>query len=132
MNQLDELPGAHCLEILKRHEVGRVALCTSMGPRIIPVNYRVLHDAIIIRTTPYSELGTYGRDREIAFEVDEIEPDERSGCSAVVRGRASMVEDYDELRGIEDFADPSTGADGHRDLYLRVPLREISGRRIAA
>ena len=132
MNQLDELPGAHCLDILKRHEVGRVALCTAMGPRIIPVNYRVLREAIIIRTTPYSELGTYGRDREIAFEVDEIEPDEKSGCSAVVRGRASMVEDYDELREIKDFADPSTWADGHRELYLRIPLGELSGRRIAA
>lgn len=36
--------------------VGRVARATPVGPRIVPVNYLVHEDAIVVRTAPYSRL----------------------------------------------------------------------------
>ncbi len=130
MTQLDELSREQCVEILERHVVGRVALCTTMGPRIVPVNYKLHQGNIVFRTTPYSELGTYGRDHEVAFEVDEIDEVRCTGCSAVVRGHAEMVEEYDEVREIKSRDDPAVWAEGRRDLYLRLPLRDVSGRKI--
>lgn len=124
MTRVEELPRQQCLEMLARHRIGRVALCTPMGPRIVPVNYTVGEGGIVIRTTCYSELGTYGRDSEVAFEVDEAEPDHLTGCSTVVRGHAHEVE--------PDDADATPTADDHRDLYLEVPLRDVTGRRICA
>lgn len=132
MTQLEELSRQQCLEILERHAVGRVALCTSMGPRIVPVNYAMHGEEVVFRTTPYSELGTYGRDSELAFEVDEVDSGHCAGCSTVVRGRAEMIEDYEEVREIKLADDPVTWAEGRRDLYLRLPLRDVTGRRICA
>ena len=130
MSQLDELSRHQCLEILERHSVGRVALCTSMGPRIVPVNY-TLHDGdLVFRTAPYSELGTYGRGHEVAFEVDEVDADECIGCSTVVRGHAEMVEEYDDVRALKKHDDPPIWAEGRRDMYMRLPLRDVSGRRL--
>ncbi|MDQ6687328.1 MAG: pyridoxamine 5'-phosphate oxidase family protein [Actinomycetota bacterium] len=53
--------------------MGRVAMATPLGPRIVPVNYGVHDDEIVFRTAPYSELSTYGWDTDLAFEVDDLD-----------------------------------------------------------
>lgn len=130
MKQFDELSPRQCLAMLGRNVVGRVGINTPMGPRVIPVNYTVHAHDIVFRTTPYSELGTYGRDVEVAFEVDEIDTVHHVGTSTVVRGRSALVEDVEELRDIEQTADPRPWPEGRRDVYLKVPITELSGRRI--
>ena len=60
MGEIVEMTAEECLELLHGGVVGRVAMCTPMGPRIVPVNYAMYDDAIVFRTIPYSELGTYG------------------------------------------------------------------------
>lgn len=130
MKQFDELSPRQCLAILDRNVVGRVGINTPMGPRVIPVNYTVHAHDIVFRTTPYSELGTYGRDAEVAFEVDEIDPAHHVGSSTMVRGRSVPVEDADELTDIKTTTDPTPWPKGRRDVYLKVPITQISGRRI--
>ena len=68
--------------------VGRVAMCTPMGPHIVPVNYSVLDDTVIVRTTPYSVLGSHARGSILALEVDHFEYERHHGWSVVARGRA--------------------------------------------
>src|SRR4051812_20203936 len=55
-----ELTVDECVDLLNGGVFGRVALSTPVGPRIVPVNYAMYGDDIVFRTTPYSELGTYG------------------------------------------------------------------------
>lgn len=117
-----------CLDLLRAGVVGRVALCTPMGPRIVPVNYAVHGDAIVFRTTPYSEVGTYARDAEVAFETDHIDYDSHTGWSVVALGRAHMVNDPEEIREIRAGWDPRPWARGQRNLYLKVAWHDISGR----
>jgi hypothetical protein len=74
MNEPVELTVEECLELLHSGVLGRVALSTPMGPRIVPINYAMDgDDAILFRTTPYSELGTYGWNTDVAFEIDQID-----------------------------------------------------------
>ncbi|MES2712231.1 MAG: PQQ-dependent sugar dehydrogenase, partial [Pseudomonadota bacterium] len=47
-----------------------VAFSTPAGPHMVPVNYTVVDDAIVVRTSPYSLLGTHGRNTVVAFGVD--------------------------------------------------------------
>ena len=56
----------------------------------MPVNYAVdaTAESILIRTTAYSLLGTYGRDALLCFEVDQFDYELKRGWSVVVRGRA--------------------------------------------
>jgi nitroimidazol reductase NimA-like FMN-containing flavoprotein (pyridoxamine 5'-phosphate oxidase superfamily) len=127
-----ELSYRECLELLANESTGRVALCTPAGPAIVPVNYTVVDESIIMRTTPYSVLGTHGWNTRLAFEVDRLDRDQQIGSSVVARGRAVMVEDQRELDLIRSFHDPRPWAPGARFLYIRLRWEELSGRHVAA
>lgn len=130
MAELVELGTTECLDLFCKHEVGRVAFCTPRGPRIVPVNYTVYRGDIFLRTTPFSELGTYGRDVDLAFEVDEVDMEAKTGCSAVAIGHSEAVEDPDEVSQIQADANPIPWAGERRHLYIRLRTRELTGRRI--
>ena len=132
MNDPVELTVKECLELLHGGVVGRVAMCTPMGPRIVPLNYAMYGDAIIIRTTPYSELGTYGWKTDLAFEIDHLDYENHTGWSVVAIGRAHMVDDPDELHEIRESWEPRPWARGQRNLYLKVAWHDISGRSLGA
>lgn len=127
-----ELPYQKCSELLRSQVVGRVAVCTPEGPRIVPVNYSVVDETIVFRTTPYSILGTYGWTTELAFEVDGVDPETRSGWSVVALGRGALIEDPEELARIRSFWDPDPWAAGHRMLYVGLKWRDLTGRRLGS
>lgn len=130
MNEPIELTVDECLELLTSGVVGRVAMCTPMGPRILPVNYAMYDDAVVFRTTPYSELASYGLNSDLAFEIDHLDYEKHQGWSVVAIGRAAPVEDQDELRDIQAGWDPSPWAGGRRHLYLKLRWRDVTGRRL--
>jgi uncharacterized protein len=126
-----ELSYEKCYELLTRSVVGRVAMCTPAGPRITPVNYTVAGEAIIFRTTPYSVLGTYAWNTQLAFEIDHLDHENRLGWSVLATGRGSMVDDADELSAIRANWDPQPWAGGTRLLHIRLRWQELSGRRLS-
>ncbi len=119
-----------CRELLASKVVGRAAVCTPAGPRIMPVNFSVVDDAIVFRTTPYSVLGTYGWNTQLAFEVDDVDETGHTGWSVMALGRGTMVEDPHELEEIRASDDPTPWAGGLRQLYVRLRWTELTGRRI--
>ena len=129
MADLVELSRSECETLLRLGVVGRVAIATSTGPHILPLNYAVSHGDIVVCTSPYSVLGTYGRDSLLAFEIDHFDHPRHHGWSVVVRGRASPVEDLDELNDLVEVV-PRPWASGSRSLYLRIPLTDVTGRRL--
>lgn len=131
MHEPIELSYAECLSRLVKGKLGRVAVSTPNGPRIIPLNYTVMDDAVLFRTTPYSLVGTYARNTTLAFEVDEIDTETHRGWSVVAVGRAVMVEDSDELSAIKAAWDPTPWADGQRRTYFRLTWRELTGRKLS-
>ena len=125
-----ELGPDECVRLLSAGIAGRVALSSPDGPHIIPVNYSVVDDAVIIRTSPYSVLGTYGRDSVLAFEVDHLDHARHQGWSVVARGRAEVLTDVAEIEQVRETWEPRPWAGGQRRLYLRLRWAEITGRRI--
>ncbi|GAB2445114.1 pyridoxamine 5'-phosphate oxidase family protein [Nocardioides hungaricus] len=125
-----DLTREECERLLRAGIGGRVALSSPTGPYIVPVNYSVVDDAIIVRTSPYSVLGTYGRDSMLAFEVDQFDHERQRGWSVVVRGRGEAVIRPADLEHIRDTWEPRPWAAGARSLHLRLRWTEISGRRI--
>jgi uncharacterized protein len=130
MKEPVELTVEECLDLLQGGVVGRVALSTPVGPRIVPLNYAMHQGAIVFRTSPYSELGTYGRNAELAFEIDHLDYAKHQGWSVVAVGRSSLVEDIDELQEIRDSWDPTPWAAGQRQLYIKLRWRDLTGRRL--
>ena len=129
MREPVELTFRECLDLLGAGMVGRLALSTPVGPRIVPVNYALIDDSLLFRTTPYSELATYGSGSEVAFEIDHLDYERQRGWSVVALGRLRPVEP-DELDDLRKVWDPRPWAGGMRTFYLELPWRDLSGRRI--
>ena len=119
-----------CQILLRTTVVGRIAVSTPDGPHIVPVNYAVVDDAIVVRTSAYSVLGTYARDAMLAFEVDHVDHEQQRGWSVVARGRAEFVSDPEVIDHIQEVWAPRPWANGSRALYLRLPWTELSGRKL--
>ena len=125
-----ELSREESESLLRLGVVGRVAVTTPDGPVIVPVNYAVVDDAVILRTTPYSVLGRHARDALVAFEVDRLDQDQQHGWSVLARGRAEAVTDPGELDRIEATCAPRPWAAGNRALFLRIAWTEVTGRKL--
>jgi nitroimidazol reductase NimA-like FMN-containing flavoprotein (pyridoxamine 5'-phosphate oxidase superfamily) len=132
MREPVELTYAKCYDLLAAGGLGRAAVCTPTGPHIVPVNYSVFDESIIFRTTPYSSLGTYARNTQMAFEVDHADHERQLGWSVVATGRSMIVQDPDELAAIRSYWDPRPWAGGVRPLYVRLRWRELTGRRLGS
>ena len=130
MYETFDLSHAECEQLLRAGLVGRVAACTPDGPHIIPVNYAVAEDAIVLRTTPYSLLGSHAKGSVLALEVDQFDYEYQRGWSVVARGRCDVVVDPAQLEHIRETWNPTTWAKGGRTLYLRMRWTEITGRRL--
>ncbi len=127
-----ELDQVECQRLLRAGVAGRIAVVAPDGPHILPVNYSVVDDAVVVRTTPYSLLGTHGRDARVAFEVDQFDHEYQRGWSVQARGRLEVVQDVEELDRIQQVMAPRPWAGGARTLYLRLPWTELTGRRLGA
>lgn len=130
MAETRELEVEECRRLLQGGVVGRVAVTTPSGPHILPVNYSVVDDAIVFRTTPYSVLGTYGREAQLALEVDYFDYENHKGWSVLARGRAKVVSDAAEIRRIREQWEPRPWADGARNLYFVLRWTDLTGRRL--
>lgn len=130
MSPITELAPGKCWELLRLGLLGRACFSTPMGPRVIPVNYTVHAGDILFRTSPGSLLATYAAGNQLAFEIDQIDEQARQGWSVVALGKAELVVDMDEITGIWVRGDPEPWADGSRNAYLRLHVRDVSGRRL--
>ncbi len=124
------LDPTECRDLLVGGVVGRVAMATPVGPRIVPVSYSVYGDAIVFRTAPYSELSTYGWDTDLAFEIDDLDYDTQQGWSVVAVGRAHVMSDHDEVQRIRREWEPQPWAGGTRNLYVALVWRQLTGVRL--
>jgi len=130
MNEPEELSYAKCRELLGGGVFGRVALCTPNGPRIVPVNYSVVSESIVFRTTASGVVATSDWASPIAFEVDHVDYSDHKGWSVVATGRGQRVDDAQELAHIQRTWDPRPWAGGSRPLYVRLAWAELTGRRL--
>ncbi len=129
MLDLPDLGAEECERLLRAGEVGRVALATPDGPHIVPVPYLVLDRTIVVRTSPYSLLATYGRDAVVAFEVDLVDPEQPRGWSITARGRATNVDAAITTR-VRATGAARSWTTGSRSGLLQIRWTELAGRRL--
>lgn len=127
--QWKELTTEECRARLATHGVGRLAVSTSEGPVVVPVNYSVIDDAVVFRTTPHTTPAT-AAGTQVAFEVDRIDDALSQGWSVLVRGPAREVTDPDAVRRLVELAYSDPWAGGERNLWVRIDPVGITGREI--
>jgi nitroimidazol reductase NimA-like FMN-containing flavoprotein (pyridoxamine 5'-phosphate oxidase superfamily) len=132
---LEELSDAESLRLIGQAEIGRIGFSGRFGPVVLPVNYKLVDGAIIIRAEEYGHLaedlrtGITGANYKVAFEIDETDAATRTGWSVLIQGAVHHVDDEGERAsllggGVEPWAG------GERALFLRIVPSLITGRRI--
>jgi nitroimidazol reductase NimA-like FMN-containing flavoprotein (pyridoxamine 5'-phosphate oxidase superfamily) len=129
--RVEILTEAECRELVDRHHFGRFAFVDYVGvlPSIIPVNYLLDDDKIVIRTDAGSKLSAALRGAPVAFEVDGVDETRQVGWSVVVRGRAEEVADEDQLAELRQTP-LLAWHPGPVARYVRINASQVIGRRI--
>jgi len=131
---LETLTSAECYALLRSRHVGRLGVVVDRYPEILPVNFAMDGYTVVFRSRPGSKLVAADH-ANVTFQVDEIDPESRSGWSVLVRGQAERV----GPRHNGSVAARTEGTDvrpwvplddgGH---WVRIVAHGISGRRITA
>ena len=124
-----ELSEAECKELLEQHSAGRIGFMAPEGPQILPVTYQYRNGSVIFRTSPVGPLADLVRRTSVAFEIDGINEQNKSGWSVLVLGFAeAMAHNYLLMSAWE--TGPVPWADGVRNLFIEIKPRKISGRAV--
>ena len=126
---ISKLMPAECRRLITPGGVGRIAFSTTSGPVVVPVNFAVLADTIVVRTAEGTVIDGHA-DELAALEVDHIDEALCQGWSVLVRGPAHRVAHPAELRRLQEDAAVWPWPGGEREVYVRIVPSEISGRRI--
>ena len=128
-NNLTVITPDECDALLRRSHLGRIAVVDEDLPLILPVNFVVDDADVVFRTNPGSKLDAALRQAPVAFEIDGVDEQNRTGWSVLIRGFAHEVTDAAELARLEQLA-VVPWAPGDNRHYIRVTSSQTSGRRI--
>ncbi|MGQ0824488.1 MAG: pyridoxamine 5'-phosphate oxidase family protein [Actinomycetota bacterium] len=128
-NGLEVLDRVECLRLLAGATLGRLAVSSGALPVILPVNFVLDGDRILIRTSPGSKLHAATNNAVVAFEVDSVDTFSHTGWSVSVTGIASEVTDTLE-RNLIDSLPLAHWAPSPAAHVVAVTTDVISGRRI--
>jgi len=126
---LQVLSRAECLALLRASLVGRVVVTDRALPAAFPVNFALLGEGVVFRTTAGSKLEAASARAVVAFEVDDMDPVRQTGWSVLVQGRAALIEDPVDLARARALP-LQPWAPGRRLEFVRIRSELVSGRRI--
>jgi nitroimidazol reductase NimA-like FMN-containing flavoprotein (pyridoxamine 5'-phosphate oxidase superfamily) len=125
---LEILTEAECRRLIATESVGRIAVSVSALPAIFPVNYVLDGDDLLFLTGEGMKANAAFRGTVVAFEVDHLDPEHRTGWSVLLVGQARLV--TDEERATLGPVRLSPWAEGERANLVRIHPEFVSGRRI--
>jgi nitroimidazol reductase NimA-like FMN-containing flavoprotein (pyridoxamine 5'-phosphate oxidase superfamily) len=128
----DVLTYGACRDLLGAGVFGRFAVAGAEpgdSPEILPVNYAVVGESIVIATAVGSRVAR-AVGHAVAFEVDHVDYARHRGWSVVAAGPAEEVTDPDEIARIRRTWEPRPWASGPRPVLVRIRWTRLSGRRL--
>jgi nitroimidazol reductase NimA-like FMN-containing flavoprotein (pyridoxamine 5'-phosphate oxidase superfamily)/DNA-binding XRE family transcriptional regulator len=119
-----------CRALIGHGGVGRILVVEpGRGPVAIPVNYRMDGDDVIFRTGDGTRIADSLGQASVSFDVDHLDDALAEGWSVLLTGTASVIVEPDELERAQSLGiEPWAGGD--RQAYVRLRVREITGRAI--
>jgi nitroimidazol reductase NimA-like FMN-containing flavoprotein (pyridoxamine 5'-phosphate oxidase superfamily) len=126
-SDLREMAREECFELLSAEVLGRIGFNDDLGPVVLPVNYRIHGESVVIATGWSTSIARCAIGRTIALEVEQLDPLSESGWSVLVRGKAELLS-HDAQP--EPNARPRPWADGQRPLLIRIVPEVVTGRRL--
>ena len=119
-----------CMALLASVPIGRVAMIDSGEIAVLPVNHVVQDGRVCFRTAPGAKLDAGIMQHVATFEADDFDAEAGTGWSVLVKGRADLVTDADELErlresGVRPWSNPT-----FRTNWVTMHATSVTGRRI--
>ena len=128
---LEEISEDECLQLLDRHNLGRLAIVVDGQPLIFPVNYALSQRVVTFRTAAGTKLAN-APGTNVAFEIDEYDASTRVGWSVLVQGMAvDATTALDDVSWIARGGTPHPLAPGEKIHRLAIKPTSITGRRFS-
>lgn len=124
-----ELGPGRCRELLGDGGVGRLAFCDGGRPVVLPVNYVVVDDSLLVRTGAGAKAGAAARGDTVAFQVDDLAPEDGAPWSVLVTGSPSLLSEEELGDALAHDLEPAAGS-FRRDLFIRIGMDDVTGRRL--
>ncbi|NUO43171.1 MAG: pyridoxamine 5'-phosphate oxidase family protein [Streptomyces sp.] len=124
-----ELGRSECLRLLARVPVGRIVHTRQALPAVLPVNFTLDDDAVVVRTSATSELVHAIDGSLVAFEADEFDSVAHSGWSVVVTGPARVVEEQADLERLLRTG-PRSWVSWPQEVFVRIEPELVTGREL--
>ena len=128
-NGLEVLDRPECLRLLASGTVGRLGVSDDDGPLVLPVNYVLAGQEVVIGTAVDAGISAAMEDGVVAFEVDDVDPAYEWGWSVLVTGRGRYLDEPAEVARAERLPLRSWGP-GERRRFTAIATTDLSGRRI--
>lgn len=127
--EIEDIPEVKCLEILRQHSLGRIAIVVEGQPEIFPVNYAMNGRIIAFHTAAGSKL-SHAPTSKVSFEIDEYDSSVGVGWSVMVQGVAVDATDaFDDVSWAARAAAPRPLAPGAKPYRIAIDPSTITGRR---
>jgi uncharacterized protein len=126
---LEHLNPRDCWDLLTATPVGRIGVLNDSAPEIYPVNHVVDRDTLVFRTDPGTKLRSLLHSPAVCYQIDSINPQDATGWSVLVKGRAAEITNPDDLRHVR-FLPLRYWALGDKVHWIRITPTEVTGRRI--
>ncbi|MFJ9728856.1 pyridoxamine 5'-phosphate oxidase family protein [Streptomyces sp. NPDC101209] len=118
------------LRLLAQVPVGRVVYTRQALPAVLPINFSLDEDdAVLVYTSPGSDLVRAIDGVVVAFEADEFDALTRSGWSVIVTGRAGVVTDPAEHERLSRSG-PVSWMPPRDGVFVRIDAEMITGREV--
>lgn len=127
--EMEVLDRATCNDLLQQQQLGRIAFSVDGEISIIPVNYVIDGHRVVFRTAEGVKLAAATTAGEVAFEIDGIDPETRTGWSVIVHGTLRTVEDAGEIERLRALR-LRPWARAPKEHWVTIESRRTSGRRI--
>jgi nitroimidazol reductase NimA-like FMN-containing flavoprotein (pyridoxamine 5'-phosphate oxidase superfamily) len=128
-NGLEVLGRAECLRLLALTTIGRIGFTSGALPAVLPMNFRVSGDRILVRTRRGTKLDAALQNAVVAFEADDFDQTNRSGWSVAVTGLVTVVSDPVDLNRAYQMPIARWAPMGN-ETVLAISTEFVSGRRI--
>jgi nitroimidazol reductase NimA-like FMN-containing flavoprotein (pyridoxamine 5'-phosphate oxidase superfamily) len=127
-NTVEELTPHTCMSLLARHSFGRVGLSVDALPVVLPVNYVLDGDRIVLRSGHGTKLSAALRGAVVCFEIDGIDPIGSSGWSVLATGVARELSGHE---AVQAAALPlRSWSPTVADHLVAIRIDVITGRRV--
>ncbi|MFR9806739.1 pyridoxamine 5'-phosphate oxidase family protein [Pseudonocardia sp. RS010] len=125
--RLVELGRDECLHLLAGEGVGRVVVTQGSLPAAHPVHYVLDGEEVVFRTPRGGTLAAAVMHAVVAFQVDHVDLDTRTGWTVNGIGEAYEVVEPGRLNALQLALSP-WWADGDTAHTISIPLQILHGR----